>query len=153
MAEDLPRGYTMKKKDTEELEQALSAATDVRAYFAENGEELAPRTLAEHLQILLNEKKLTRSLVAGRTRLDQSYAYHIFDGRKPNPSRQKVLALALAMELTPQEAQYLLYYAHCPRLYVREPWDSILWHALEKHLSVTDTNNLLTDLHETPLLE
>lgn len=91
--------------------------------------------------------------MAERSGLDHSYVYHIFDGRKANPSRQKILAIALVMKLTPKEAQHLLYYAHCPRLYVREPWDSIMWHALKKHMSVTEANCLLSDLHEMPLLE
>ena len=36
----------MGKKDTEELEEALTEARDVRDYFAENADELAERTLS-----------------------------------------------------------------------------------------------------------
>ena len=96
----------MPKKDTEELEEALSEARDVRDYFDENADGL-----------------------------DRTYAHHIFDGKKPHPAREKVLALALSLGLTPKEAQHLLYYARCPRLYVRDAWDSIVWHALEKGLA------------------
>ena len=110
----------MPKKDTEELEEALSGARDVRDYFDENADELAERTLAEELARLLAEKHLTKSLVAERSGLDRTYAYHIFDGKKPHPAREKVLALALPLGLTPKEAQHLLYYARCPRLYVRD---------------------------------
>ena len=116
----------MPKKDTEELEEALSGARDVRDYF--------------------------ESLVAERSGLDRTYAYHIFDGKKPHPAREKVLALALSLGLTPKEAQHLLYYARCPRLYVRDAWDSIVWHALEKGLSVTEANLLLEELGEKSLL-
>ena len=138
----------MPKKDTEELEEALSGARDVRDYFDENADELAERTLAEELARLLAEKHLTKSLVAERSGLDRTYAYHIFDGKKPHPAREKVLALALSLGLTPKEAQHLL----CPRLYVRDAWDSIVWHALEKGLSVTEANLLLEELGEKSLL-
>lgn len=57
----------MPKKDTEELEEALSGARDVRDYFDENADELAERTLAEELARLLAEKHLTKSLVAERS--------------------------------------------------------------------------------------
>ena len=142
----------MPKKDTEELEEALSEARDVRDYFDENADEFSERTLAEELARLLAEKHLTKSLVAERSGLDRTYAYHIFDGKKPHPAREKVLALALSLGLTPKEAQHLLYYARCPRLYVRDAWDSIVWHALEKGLSVTEANLLLEELGEKSLL-
>ena len=143
----------MQEKDTEELEADLAAADDVRDYFAENAGELTKRTLAEHLALLLAEKKLTRSLVAERSGLDRTYAYHIFDGTKPHPSREKILAIALAMALTPDEAQHLLYYARQPRLYVRNVWDGIVYHALETHASVIETNALIAELHAGALLE
>ena len=42
--------------------------------------------------------------------------------------------------------------SRCPRLYVRDAWDSIVWHALEKGLSVTEANLLLEELGEKSLL-
>ena len=77
---------------------------------------------------------------------------HIFAGRKKNPSRPKVIALALAMGLTPEETQYLLYYAGAEQLYVRNPMDSILWYALDHHMSVVDTDIMLEQMSEMPLL-
>ena len=84
--------------------------------------------------------------------LERLYAYHIFAGRKRNPSRNKVISLALAMKLTPEETQYLLYYAGAEHLYVRNPRDSILWYALDHHMSVVDTNIMLQKMSELPLL-
>ena len=79
----------MPKKDTEELEEALSEARDVRDYFDENADELAERTLAEELARLLAEKHLTKSLVAERSGLDRTYAYHIFDGKSRIPPAKR----------------------------------------------------------------
>ena len=83
----------MPKKDTEELEEALSGVRDVRDYFDENADELTERTLAEELARLLAEKHLTKSLVAERSGLDRTYAYHIFDGKKPHPARASMSAM------------------------------------------------------------
>ena len=71
---------------------------------------------------------------------------------KKNPSRNKVISLALAMKLAPEETQYLLYYAGAAQLYVRNPRDSILWYALDHHMSVLDTNIMLQKMSEEPLL-
>ena len=84
--------------------------------------------------------------------LEPKYADHIFAGRKKHTSRAKALSIALAMGLTPKEAQYLLYYAGAERLYVRNPWDSVLWYALEHHMTVMETNLLLQKVAKQPLL-
>ena len=76
----------------------------------------------------------------------------LFAGRKKQPARNKVISLALAMKLTPEETQYLLYYAGAEQLYVRNPRDSILWYALEHHMSVLDTNLMLQKMSELTLL-
>ena len=98
-------------KDTGELEHELASARSVAAYFEANAAELRDETLAMHLARLLAEKGLEKSDVIARSGLDELYAYHIFAGRKPHPAKAKVLALALAMELTRKETQHLLYYA------------------------------------------
>ena len=98
----------MADKDTEQLEHELSEADSVEAFFTENGAHLRRLTLAEHLAQLLEEKGLTKAEVVRRSNLHQVYGYHIFGGYKKNPAKEKVLALALALELTPEEAQRLL---------------------------------------------
>lgn len=101
----------MADKDTKQLEHELSEADSVEEFFAENGAHLRHLTLAEYLGQLLEEKGLTKAEVVRRSNLDQVYGYHIFSGYKKSPSKEKVLALALALGLSPEEAQRLLYYA------------------------------------------
>ena len=142
----------MADKDTKQLEHELSEADSMEAFFAENGPHLRHLTLAEYLGQLLEEKGLTKAEVVRRSNLDQVYGYHIFSGYKKNPSKEKVLALALALGLSPEEAQRLLYYAGAKQLYVRDPWDSVLWYAMEHGLSVGEVNDLLARLNMGRLL-
>lgn len=146
------RKIRMEEKNTRQLEDALQQAGSIEDFLQKNKASLQPFTLAEYLEKLLAEKHLDKAAVVHASGLERSHAYHIFAGKK-HPSRPKVLALALAMQLTPKETQYLLHYAGVGQLYVRDPWDSILWHALERHLSTADTNLLLDQLNELPLLE
>ena len=139
-------------KDTEELEHELKSA-EIEDYLEENLDNLRQYTLGQYLEKLLDEKGLTKADVVRRSGLSQVYVYHIFCGYKQKPAKKKVLALALGMGLTVEEAQRLLYYAGAERLYVRDPWDSVVWHALEHHHTVADTNELLERLHVGELLE
>ena len=142
----------MADKDTKQLEHELSEADSVEEFFAENGAHLRQLTLAEYLGQLLEEKGLTKAEVVRRSNLDQVYGYHIFSGYKKSPSKEKVLALALALGLSPEEAQRLLYYAGAKQLYVRDPWDSVIWYAMEHGLSVGEANDLLARLNMGRLL-
>ena len=140
------------QKDTEELNHELAEAEGVEGFLEENQENFRQYTLPEYLAFLMGEKRMTKAEVIQKSHLEQVYVYHIFAGRKKNPSRNKLLALALAMELTAEEAQRLLYYAGSERLYVRNTWDSVLLYALNHHMTVVDTNMLLMKLSEQPLL-
>ena len=140
------------QKDTKELNNELIEADGVEGFLEDNQENFREYTLSEYLTLLMEEKKMNKAEIIKKSHLEQIYAYHIFAGRKKNPSRNKILALALALELTPEEAQRLLYYAGCERLYVRSSWDSVILYALGHHMSVMDTEALLLNLTEKPLL-
>ena len=139
-------------KDTDELKDGLRQASGLEGFLVDNQKEFRRYTLAEYLNQLLDEKHLSKADVVRESRLERVYGYHIFAGRKKNPSRNKVISLALAMKLAPEETQYLLYYAGAEQLYVRNPRDSILWYALDHHMSVLDTNIMLQKMSEEPLL-
>lgn len=143
----------MAAKNTEELENELSSSNDIKEYLSANEGERQDWTLSEYLNELLTVKKLNKAEVIKNSLLEKTYAYHIFAGRKKNPSRKKALALALAMKLSRKETQHLLYYAGCRELYVRNPWDSIIFYALEHGLSVMDTNLLLETVGEKSLFD
>lgn len=143
----------MAAKNTEELENELSSSNDIEEYLSTNEGERQDRTLSEYLNELLTVKTLNKAEVIKDSLLEKTYAYHIFAGRKKNPSRKKALALALAMKLSRKETQHLLYYAGCRELYVRNPWDSVIFYALEHGLSVMDTNLLLEKLGEKSLFD
>ena len=108
--------------------------------------------LDEYLKKLLAEKNLERAEVIESSGLNREYAYHIFSGKKNNPSRPKLLALAVAMKLNLEEVQYLLRYAQQGILYPRNQWDAVIISAVEQKLSVTQTNELLHSLGETIFL-
>ena len=139
-------------KSTGELFFELKEERNLQNYRDRNREEfLSP--LNEYLEKLLAEKNLVKAEVIEQSGLNREYAYHIFSGNRKNPSRPKILALAIAMGLDLDEVQYLLRYAKQGALYPRNPWDSVIISAVQQKLTVAQTNELLDQLGETLLLD
>ncbi|MBQ4404806.1 MAG: helix-turn-helix transcriptional regulator [Selenomonadaceae bacterium] len=139
-------------KNTGDLFAELKEEKNLDGWRNRNREEFtAP--LDEYFKKLLAEKNLERSEVIDRSGLNREYAYHILSGKRKNPSRQKILALAIALGLNLEETQYLLRYARHGALYPRNAWDAVIISAIEQKLSVMQTNELLHSLGETILLE
>ena len=139
-------------KDTDELFIELKSERNVEDYLTRNKNEFMI-SLSEYLENLLAEKNLTKQEVVKKSGLNREYAYHIFAGNRKNPSRPKILAIGIAMDLNLDEMQYLLKYAKLPPLYPRNSWDAIIISAIEQKLDVIQTNELLHQLGENILLE
>ena len=137
-------------KSTGELFTELKKDRNLRGYLRRNSDEFVS-PLNEYLDKLLAEKNLTKKEVIERSGLNREYAYHIFSGLKKNPSRPKILALAMAMGLNLEEVQYLLRYAGLGLLYPRNQWDAIIISAVEQKFNVAQTNELLYRLGEKTL--
>jgi len=141
----------MPAKDTNELLHEIKQSDSVQKFLQDNQSEMVRRYLPEYLARLLQTKGLSQKEIIRNSGLDKSYACHIFSGER-STTRPKLLALALAMKLTIDETQHLLHYAGLPQLYARVPWDSILLHAISHQKTVIETNLLLDDFGERPLL-
>jgi len=138
-------------KSTGELFTELKQEKNLRDWRTNNSSEFV-MSLGEYLTKLLTDKNLSKQEVIERSGLNREYAYHIFSGKRKNPSRPKVLALSIAMGLNLDEVQYLLRYAQHGVLYPRNQWDAVIISAVEQGLSVLQTNELLNQLGETELL-
>lgn len=138
-------------KSTGELFTELKEEKNLRDWRTNNSAEFVD-PLSEYLEKLLADKNLSKQEIIERSGLNREYVYHIFSGKKKNPSRPKILALAIAMGLNLDEVQYLLRYARHGVLYPRNQWDAVIISAVEQKLSVIQTNELLNNLGETELL-
>lgn len=137
-------------KNTGDLFTELKDDKNLNGYLRRNQEEFV-MPLGEYLEKLLAQKNLTKKEVIERSDLNREYVYHIFSGLKKNPSRSKILAIAMAMELDLEEIQYLLRYAGFGLLYPRNQWDAIIISAVEQKFTVAQTNELLYRLGEKTL--
>ncbi len=134
------------KKTTEELLKLLEKQKDVYHFLDDNEEEFVEFQVKEYLNEVLEKKGLKRADVVKNSGLDRSYVYHIFSGERENPSRNKMLAICIAMDLTTEETQRLLRALTLPILYPRNQRDSIILFGLNHHLSVMEVNEHLYEL-------
>lgn len=137
----------MYKKDTEKLLAEIKSDGDMKKFLSRNKNELV-KPLHVYLNELLQAKNLNKAHVIKNSLINTNYAYHIFLGKKTNPSRDKIIALGLAMNLNLEEMQYLLRYAGVGALYPRNSRDAVIISAVEQNFSVSETNLLLEKMNE-----
>ena len=135
---------TMRKKDTNILQEELRKAENLDKFEEENNFELYDQSVSEYLNELLIKYDAKKSEIAKRANFDEGYMYQIFNGRR-NAKRDKLLRLAFGFPLTLEETQKLLRLGGYSELYVRRKRDVYLMFALEKEYDVLQTNDLLYD--------
>ena len=138
-------------KTTDELTHEIMESDNILDYFEKNSGEMQVSTLPEYLESWLQKKGRSRADVVRASNLNRAYVYQIFSGRK-YPSRDKVIALAFGLGLTPEETQALLKQAGYRELYPRDPRDALLLHSLSRSQTIIETNEVLYD-HNIEVLE
>ena len=136
-----------KEKSTNELFNEITKSKEINLFLENNKAALSHPSAATYLSDLLQKKHMDKSALIQRSGLDRVYVYQILSGKKASPSRSKLLALALALQLTLDETQHLLKYGHVSELYPRNRADSILIYAINNKLSVIETNTRLAELN------
>lgn len=131
------------KKDTAELLEELKGFSDFQRFYEENANELQSVSLSAALSALIEHKGLEKAQVVRLAQMSEVYAYQILSGLRLHPARNKVLCLALAMKLTPEETQTLLKQTGYPALYARDPFDCVVLYGFIKGMDVSAVNDLL----------
>lgn len=144
----------MNEKRTEALDNILKGSTlkDYEKYAKNEIKEGLP-SLSSYLENYLVEHSLNKSTVIKDSQLDKSYAYAIFNGNSSNPTRDRMIALCLAMHMTLDEAQRTLKLAKLGALYSKDPRDTIIIIAFNTgNYNVLDLNDFLYE-HNQDILE
>jgi hypothetical protein len=95
------------------------------------------------IRSLCEERGLVPEQVILRAEIDRTYGHQLFSGVR-RPSRDKVIQLALGMELGVDETQKLLRSAGKSELYPRLKREAVILYCLRKGASVLDTQELLS---------
>ena len=140
-------------KTTDELNNELKEADDIRRFIAKNEDELITKKISAFLNEIIDRKNLKKSQIIEAANLHKSYGYELFSGKKEMPSRDVMRRLAIAMGLDLDETQKLLKYSELPPLYARNSRDSVIIFAINNKKSVINCNLLLEELGLKSLAE
>ncbi len=99
---------------------------------------------------ILLERNMSIADMQKKSCVARTYIYQIMDGTR-NPGRDKVISIALALELDIQESVRLLKLTNNAILYPKNRRDAILIYSLNNKLTVPDCNRLLTTYGEAEL--
>lgn len=138
----------MQKKGTKEIEHWIEQAHHEEIFDLIH--DLDDVSISDHLENLLQIKALSKAVIIRNSALPRSYAYQIFQGTK-HASRDKLLQLAYAMQLTLEEANQLLKIAKYSPLYAKQKRDAVLIFTMRKQMNIYQTNEYLEGL-QLPLL-
>lgn len=138
----------MIKKPTNDLMNELGNSKSIKSYLNENKDYLIDKNIAQILTDVLEQKNLKKSDVIQKAEISEVYGYQLFSGIKNNPSRDKILCICIAMELTLEEVQSILKITGFASLYPKSKRDSIIIFGINSSMSVFEINTSLYDQNE-----
>lgn len=123
----------------------LKNADSLSDFFAKNESKMLARDLSNYLNELVAKKNLVIADVVKESGLEKAYVYQIFDGKKKNPSREKMIAIAFGMHLDEDETQRMLKLAGHSELYPKVKRDAVILFAIQHGMSIWDTDRALAE--------
>ena len=109
-------------------------------------------SVSSYLDQLLEQYKMSIPDFITKTYLSKSFVYQIFSGER-NPGRDILLRIAVAMNLTLEEAQELLMVGQKGALYPKVRRDAAIICCLEQRLSLDETDEFLKSISEKTLVK
>lgn len=141
---------TAESTSHEDLLFHLKKSHSIHSYLDIYKDSFDTLSTTDLLEQLLHQHGLTKQYVIRKASIERKFGYQIFNGTR-NPRRNTLLRIALAMKLTLEETQYLLYISQRGQLNIRKRRDAILIFCILKKISLEDSEIILDELSE-PLL-
>lgn len=129
---------------TEILKNRLLQSENIEDFIETHHKSLSANTFKDYIYALIEHKGLKISEALNMAQMSESYGYQLFNGKR-QPSRDKVIQLALGLGLSLSETNRLLKLSGKSELYVKEQRDAVFMFALNKKWSLFDVEELLLD--------
>lgn len=139
----------MDERTTSELVRVLKNIRNAEELEKYTKEEIQGQADAfyTYFNSYLEKKKISKAEVIQKSGIARTYGYQILQGERC-PSRDKVLALALAAGMDKKEVNRCLKIAGMNELYPKVRRDAIILFALDKSLGMLDLDELLYEMGE-----
>lgn len=140
----------MTKRTNDLMEELSGQDTDLDRYFEENPTSFINVDIKEFWKKAVDTSSKTKSDIINKADMSYCYFYDVINGRKI-PSKDKIIRIVLAMNLSLDDCQEALRISGKSALYPRIKRDSILIYAINKGYSIYQTNDLLAEHGEEML--
>ena len=111
----------------------------------------AETPLSEYLRRLCEERDVVPEQIIKKAQIDRTYGHQLFNGTR-NPSRDKLIQLAVGFELSLEETQTLLKKAGKSMLYPKIKRDAACIYGISHGMNVMELQELLLSV-DVPLLD
>ena len=131
------------RKQTDELLNELKQKNiDIQDYINHNENSFIEINLRTMWEELFKKSNKSKSDIINNADISYIYFYEILQGKKI-PTKDKIVRLILAMELSLDDCQMALKYCNHAQLYPRIKRDSLIIYAIENKLNLYDLQELL----------
>ena len=136
---------------TNTLLQKLVNGKSLQKVLDSDAESFAEVPLTKYLQELCEERDVVPEQVIKKAQIDRTYGHQIFNGTR-NPSRDKLIQLAVGFGLSLDETQMLLKKAGKSVLYSKIKRDAACIYGISHGMNVMELQELLLSV-DVPLLD
>ena len=139
------------RRDTDSLRSELMETADLDAFLSENADSFHHESVQELLNQLFLKTDLTKAELARRSGVSAVYLHQLFAGRR-NPSRDRVLCLAIGLSATLENTQELLRRCGLAELYPKDRRDAIILYGIAHQDSLQEVHDRLFAQDEDTLI-
>ena len=132
------------------LLKKLFNSPDLEIFIESNESELVIPPFHAFISSICEEKSEIPEHVIKRSAIDRTYGHQLFNGTR-KPSRDKVIQLAIGLELDFSETQKLLQVGQKSILYPKIKRDAAIIHCIKNKKEINETQAVLEALGLTPL--
>lgn len=134
---------TDKTKDLMDKLMSTGTPEDLGNYM-EDIRDKYPKNLSSYFKAILAKKGMSIADMQKESGIDRTYIYQIMDGSK-NPTKDKIVAMAIACRMTLPECQRALEIADTGILYAKSRRDALIIYAINNKMSIMELNGLFDD--------
>ena len=106
----------------------------------------------EYINAIISDHGISKNDIVKASEINRTYCYQILNGTR-KPGRDNAIAIALSSQFTLAETITLLELLEIGTLYPKNTRDSIIIYAINRNMSVKETNELLYSKNEKTLSE
>jgi DNA-binding phage protein len=131
-----------KNSKTEILNEKLNQDISFTEFFDENAKDFLDVPLSRYLKVLIEKKGYTKAQVIRDSGINRRFFFDILSDKR-KPTRNYVLRILFALEITLKNMQWLLRATGYAQLYARDRRDSVIIYCINHHNSIKECNAML----------